>query len=104
MTESGNQSSPIRGLLSPPQKSSSSHSIPMSPTLPPRSDCDGKPEPALSEITKGLALFATSIGLYSIYALLIKIMLQQFALSVPELTYYVSLTMVVLLAISAKFY
>ena len=49
-------------------------------------------------------LFSVSIALYSVYALMIKVMMQKFTMNAPELTYYVSLLMVVALCFSAKLY
>ena len=57
--------------------------------------------PAVSEICKGLVLFSTSIGLFAVYACVIKIIMYEWHLSIPELTYYVSLLMFILFAISA---
>ena len=46
-------------------------------------------------------LFSTSIGLFAVYACIIKIIMKEWHLSIPELTYYVSLLMFILFAISA---
>ena len=77
----------------------------MSPVASPRKKGDDQePKASLEEITKGLVLFSTSIALYSVYALMIKVMMQKFTLNAPELNYYVSLLMVVVLCFSAKLY
>ena len=77
----------------------------MSPVVSPRRLKDDQEQAAsLGEITKGLVLFSVSIALYSVYALMIKVMMQKFTMNAPELTYYVSLLMVVTLCFSAKLY
>ena len=50
----------------------------------------------------GLGLFTFSIGLYSVYCMLIKIMLTSYSLTVPELTYYISLVLVVMFYLFAR--
>ena len=44
----------------------------------------------------GLGLFSFSIALYSVYCMLIKIVLSTYQLTVPELNYYISLFLVVM--------
>ena len=44
----------------------------------------------------GLGLFSFSIALYSVYCMLIKIMLSTYQLSVPEINYYISLFLVIM--------
>ena len=58
--------------------------------------------PSAGEMALGLGLFCLSIGLYSVYCLLIKIMLAEFSLSVPEINYYISLCMIVLFYLLAR--
>lgn len=50
----------------------------------------------------GLGLFSLSISLYSVYCMLIKIMLTSYQLSVPEINYYISLFLVVMFYLFAK--
>ena len=63
-----------------------------------------QPEATIAEITKGLVLFSSSIALYSVYTLMIKVMMQKYTLNVPELTFYVSSIMVLTLYLFSKYY
>ena len=59
-------------------------------------------KPSSSEMIFGLGLFSFSISLYSIYCMLIKVMLNSYHLSVPELNYYISLFLVIMFYFFAK--
>ena len=63
-----------------------------------------QPEATIAEITKGLVLFSSSIALYSVYTLMIKVMMQKYTLNVPELTFFVSSIMVLTLYLFSKYY
>ena len=77
----------------------------MSPVASGRRENENEePAASLAEITKGLVLFSTSIALYSVYTLMIKVMMQKYTLNVPELTYYVSVIMVLTLYLFSKYY
>ena len=58
--------------------------------------------PSTKEMILGLGLFSFSIALYSIYCMLIKIMLSSYKLSVPEINYYISLFLVLMFYAFAK--
>ena len=58
--------------------------------------------PTPREMMLGLGLFSLSIGLYSVYCMLIKVMLTEFHLSVPEVNYYISLCLVALFYIFVR--
>lgn len=51
----------------------------------------------------GLGLFSLSIAFYSVYCMLIKIMMVEYGLSVPELTYYISIWLVVMFYLMARY-
>ena len=77
----------------------------MSPVASLRRDSPKEqPEATIAEITKGLVLFSSSIALYSVYTLMIKVMMQKYTLNVPELTFYVSSIMVLTLYLFSKYY
>ena len=50
----------------------------------------------------GLGLFTISVSLYTVYCMLIKMMLGAFQLTVPEITYYVSLHLVIIFYFFAR--
>ena len=58
--------------------------------------------PSTKDMILGLGLFSFSIALYSVYCMLIKIVLGSYVLSVPELTYYISLILVVMFYFFAR--
>ena len=58
--------------------------------------------PTTRDMILGLGLFSFSIALYSVYCLLIKIMLGTYLMTVPELTYYISLILVVMFYFYAR--
>ena len=58
--------------------------------------------PSPGEMALGLGLFSFSICIYSVYCLLIKILLSHFSLTVPEINYYISLCLVVMFFFYAK--
>ena len=60
-------------------------------------------KPSSREMIIGLGLFSFSISLYSVYCMLIKVMLGTYQLTVPELNYYISFVMVILFYFFVKF-
>lgn len=60
------------------------------------------PPPTTRQMALGLGLFSMSIAMYSIYCMLIKIMIGNYSLSVPEINYYISLFLVVMFYLFAK--
>ena len=52
--------------------------------------------PSRGEMLLGLGLFTFSIALYSVYCMLIKILLTSYQISVPEINYYISLFLVIM--------
>ena len=58
--------------------------------------------PSRREMLLGLGLFTFSIALYSVYCMLIKILLTSYQISVPEVNYYISLFLVIMFYAFAK--
>ena len=50
----------------------------------------------------GLGLFSFSMALYSVYCMLIKIMLTSYQLTVPELSYYIAVFLVIMFYLFAR--
>lgn len=61
-----------------------------------------KVTPTKREMALGMGLFSLSIAMYSIYCMLIKLMLGSYQLSVPEINYYISLFLVGMFYLFAK--
>ena len=59
--------------------------------------------PSSREMALGLGLFSFSMALYSIYCMLIKIMLTSYQLTVPELTYYIAVFLVIMFYLFAAY-
>ncbi len=65
-------------------------------------DFDLGERPSSKEMCLGLSLFSFSIALYSVYCMLIKVMLTSYNLTVPELTFYISLFLIVMFYLFAR--
>ena len=59
--------------------------------------------PTSKEMILGLGLFSTSITLYSIYCMLIKVMMSTYLLSVSELNYYIAIILVIKFYMLARY-
>ena len=58
--------------------------------------------PSTHELAMGLGLFTLSVTIYTVYCMLIKMMMGAFQLTVPEITYYVSLHLVIIFYFFAR--